>query len=211
MLKSFIRRLFIQVENTPNSNALKFRPGKTVTSHAQDVTRSNQQVSPLAQYLYKIQGIEGVYFGPDFVSLTKDPGSEWSTLKPQIFGILTEFFNSKQALYNDISELNKDTEILESDSETVKMIKTLIADRIRPYIQQDGGDINYVSYENGIVKVQLQGACKTCSSSVLTLKSGIESMMKHYVPEINAVEQVLDQAEESTRSAFENLEKKLEN
>ena len=211
MLRSFVRRLFIQVEDTPNVNALKFKPGQDVTDHSQDISRSNAQVSPLAEYLYRIEGVQGIYFGPDFVSVTKDEGSEWTVLKPQIFGTLTEYFTSKQPLYRDVSELNKDTEILDSDSETVKMIKTLIADRIRPYIQQDGGDINYVSYADGIVKVQLQGACKTCSSSTLTLKSGIESMMKHYVPEIKSVEQVLDESEQSVNSAFEALEKKLEN
>ena len=211
MLRRFVRRLFIQVEDTPNLNALKFKPGQEVTQHAQDISRSNAQVSPLAEYLYRIDGVLGVYFGPDFVSITKEEGSEWPVLKPQIFGTLTEYFQSKQPLYRDVSELNKDTEILESDTEIVKMIKTLIADRIRPYIQQDGGDINYVSYENGIVKVQLQGACKTCSSSVLTLKSGIESMMKHYVPEIKSVEQVLDEADEIIKNEFEKLDKKLQN
>ena len=209
MLKRCLRQLFIQIEGTPNENAIKFKPGQSVTDHSQDVPRSNARVSPLAEFLYKIDGVHGVYFGPDFVSVTKDIGSEWPVLKPQIFSTLTEFFESKQPLYRDITTLNKDTEILETDSETVKMIKTLIADRIRPYIQQDGGDINYVSFDDGVVKVELQGACKTCSSSVLTLKSGIESMMKHYVPEIKSVEQVLDETEEVAKTAFEELEKKL--
>eukprot|EP00834_Sanchytrium_tribonematis_P002462 NODE_76_length_23837_cov_1.242396.p12 type:complete len:213 gc:universal NODE_76_length_23837_cov_1.242396:23121-23759(+) len=209
MLKRFARRLFIQVEETPNIDALKFKPGQTVTEHAQDVSRSNSQISPLAEYLYRIDGVQGVYFGPDFVSVTKDNASQWTVLKPMIFSTLTEFFTSKQPIYNDPSTLGNDTQILETDSETVKMLKTLIADRIRPYIQQDGGDINFVGYKDGVVHVKLQGACKTCSSSTITLKRGIESMMKHYVPEIKSVEQIEDEEELIANSAFKNLEKKL--
>ena len=151
--------------------------------------------SPLAIRLMGIEGVVSVFFGPDFVTVTKDSENTWAVVKPEIYSILMEFFSSGQPLFRSEEDREsagpQDTRILDSDSETVAMIKELLETRVRPAIMEDGGDIEYRGFsDEGIVQVKLKGSCRGCSSSTVTLKSGIERMMMHYIPEVKGVEQV---------------------
>lgn len=211
------RTMFIQTESTPNEDSLKFLPGQTVmesgTYEFRD-TRSSM-ASPLAKKLFGIPGVVGVFYGPDFVTVSKDSGHSWSTLKPEIYSSIMEFFTAGHALFTDpaSAEGSSDTVILDTDSEVVAMIKELLDTRVRPAIQEDGGDLEYRGFgedTDGIVRVMLKGSCRGCDSSTVTLKSGIERMLMHYIPEVQGVEQVLDPEEEVALDEFAKLERKLE-
>lgn len=218
--KEFVRNIYIQMENTPSENSLKFKPGCTVldTGSIEFLTPMESLSSPLAKSLFQIEGVTSVFFGPDFITVTKDSESSWQLIRPSIYASITDFFASGKPILIDaegnaedhsIKAKRTDTEILPEDSETVAMIKELLETRIRPAIQEDGGDIEYRGFIDGIVKLKLQGACRTCDSSTVTLKRGIENMLIHYVPEIKAVEQVLDPYEEVANEEFKKLENKL--
>lgn len=190
---TFRRSLFIQTENTPNPESLKFLPGKPVLEEGSAEFRSfrDAQASPLAKRLFQIDGVKSVFFAQDFVTVTKDEAVAWSVVKPHVFSHIMDFYAEGGPVidpgHNHISE---DTIISDDDSETVAMIKELIETRVRPSVQEDGGDIVFRSYDEntGIVKLQLQGSCAGCPSSSITLKSGIENMMMHYIPEVTGVE-----------------------
>ncbi|KAJ3228020.1 hypothetical protein HK099_007301 [Clydaea vesicula] len=204
-----------RTEATPNKDSLKFKPsGKQVMENGGTVeflTKKESLNSPLASTLFNIQGVQSVFFGPDFISITKDEDQPWQLMKPDIYSSIMDFFSTgKPILIEGGYQSPKDTIVLETDSEEVAMIKELLDTRIRPTIQEDGGDIEYCGFENGIVKLKLRGACRTCDSSVITLKNGIENMMMHYIPEIKGVEQVLDEMEELGNKEFKKLESKLE-
>ncbi|PWY98924.1 HIRA-interacting protein 5 [Testicularia cyperi] len=211
------RSMFIQTESTPNEDSLKFLPGRQVmesgTFEFLD-TRASMK-SPLAKKLFNISGVVGVFYGPDFVTVSKDSAHQWSTLKPEIYSSIMEFFTAGHPLFTDpeSSQGSSDTVILDTDSEVVAMIKELLDTRVRPAIQEDGGDLEYRGFgedTDGIVRVKLKGSCRGCDSSTVTLKSGIERMLKHYIPEVKAVEQILDPEEEIALDEFAKLEKKLE-
>ncbi|KAG2175985.1 hypothetical protein INT44_000464 [Umbelopsis vinacea] len=208
---SQVRTMFIQTEQTPNDDALKFIPGVPVmesgTAEFLDVRGSLQ--SPLAKQLFQIEGIKGVFYGPDFITIAKEAGSEWQLMKPDIYAAIMDHFASGQPLIKEGSAEPSDTAILPDDSEEVQMIKELLDTRIRPAIQEDGGDIEYCGFENGIVKLKLKGSCRGCDSSVVTLKNGIENMLMHYIPEVQSVEQVLDEYDEVSLKEFDRLEKSL--
>lgn len=145
-------------------------------------------------------GVTRVFFGSDFVTVTKSEDASWDLLKPQIFAAIMDFYSSGEPLFLDSdTAASKDTAINEDDSETVAMIKELLETRIKPTVQDDGGDIEYVAFdpETGIVKLRMQGACSGCPSSSVTLKSGIENMLMHYVSEVKGVEQELDDEDEA--------------
>lgn len=188
--------MFIQTENTPNEASLKFIPGVEVTTSGthEFLDLRSALPSPLATRLLHIDGLTGVFFGPDFVTCSKDESFSWAILKPEIFAVLMEHFSSGQPLFRDgeSSSGAEDTRILDTDSEVVGMIKELLETRVRPAIQEDGGDIEYKGFDEttGIVKLKLKGSCRGCSSSSVTLKNGIERMLMHYVPEVQSVEQV---------------------
>jgi Fe-S cluster biogenesis protein NfuA len=207
-----VRRLFIQTEDTPNLDSIKFKPGKPLldapNNTVEFMNAREAMKSPLASALFRIDGVNAVFFGYDFITITKKPEANWQLMKPDIYGGIMDFVSSGEPL---LRNQPIDTTISEEDSEVVAMIKELLDTRIRPTIQEDGGDIEYVSFENGIVKVKLRGACRTCDSSTLTLKNGIENMLMHYIPEIEAVEQVLEEQDLVSQSEFEKLEKSLEN
>lgn len=147
-----------------------------------------------------IEGVLSVFYGPDFVSVQKSEDTPWSLIKPEVFSFIMEHFSSGKPLFKEGSEVSEDdepedTRILDSDSEVVAMIKDLLATRIRPSIMEDGGDLEYKGFDEeeggtGLVTVRLKGSCRGCSSSAITLKSGIERMLMHYVPEVKGVEQV---------------------
>lgn len=190
--------MFIQTESTPNEDSLKFIPGVPVMGEAGSAefldTRAALK-SPLAIRLLGIEGVTAVFYGPDFVTVSKDSETQWSVIKPEVYSILMEFFSSSQPLFRSEEDREaagpQDTRILDTDSETVAMIKELLDTRVRPAIQEDGGDIEYRDFtDEGIVHVKLKGSCRGCDSSTVTLKSGIERMLMHYIPEVKGVEQV---------------------
>ncbi|KAG6758605.1 hypothetical protein POTOM_038964 [Populus tomentosa] len=182
------RTMFIQTQSTPNPSSLMFYPGKPVmdVGSADFPNARSAMNSPLAKAIYGIDGINRVFFGSDFITITKSDDATWEFLKPEIFAAIMDFYSSGEPLFLDSqTAAAKDTAISEDDSETVAMIKELLETRIRPAVQDDGGDIEYRGFdeETGIVKLQMQGACSGCPSSSVTLKSGIENMLMHYVPE----------------------------
>ncbi|KAI3987140.1 hypothetical protein MKX01_036930, partial [Papaver californicum] len=182
------RSMFIQTQSTPNPSSLMFYPGKPVmeVGSADFPNPRTAMNSPLAKALYGVDGISRVFYGSDFVTVTKSEEASWDFLKPEIFAAIMDFYTSGQPLFLDAGVASaKDTAIHEDDTEIVAMIKELLETRIRPAVQDDGGDIIYRGFdpETGVVKLQMQGACSGCPSSAVTLKSGIENMLMHYVPE----------------------------
>ncbi|EXB36952.1 NifU-like protein 4 [Morus notabilis] len=195
------RSMFIETQSTPNPSSLMFYPGKPVmeVGSADFPNARSAMSSPLAKALYGIDGITRVFFGSDFVTVTKSEEASWDFLKPEIFAAIMDFYSSGQPLFLDSeTAAAKDTAIHEDDSEIVAMIKELLETRIRPAVQDDGGDIEYRGFdpETGVVKLRMQGACSGCPSSSVTLKSGIENMLMHYVPEVKSVEEELDAEDE---------------
>lgn len=191
--------MFIQTETTPNEDSLKFIPGVSVMGDegtAEFLDTRSALASPLAIRLIGIEGVSTVFYGPDFITVTKDSENPWSIVKPEIYSILMEHFSSGQALFRSAEDRAQagpqDTRILDTDSETVAMIKELLETRVRPAIMEDGGDIEYRGFneDSGLVEVKLKGSCRGCESSSVTLKTGIERMLMHYIPEVKAVEQV---------------------
>lgn len=206
------RNMFIQTQDTPNPSSVKFLPGSKVLEERQTMdfpTAKDAAVSPLAKLLFRIEGVKGVFFGPDFITITKaDDDVEWKLLKPEIFATIMDFFASGMPILLDVKP-NSDTEINEDDDEVVQMIKELLDSRIRPTVQEDGGDIQYKGFEDGIVKLKMQGSCSNCPSSIVTLKSGIENMLQFYIPEVKSVESVEDEVTIITKYEFEKMERKM--
>jgi len=209
--------MFIQTESTPNDDSLKFIPGVDVVpgGSAEFLDTRSSLASPLAIRLMGIEGVKAVFYGPDFVTVSKDSENTWAVIKPEVYSILMEFFSSGQPLFRSDEERDaagpQDTRILDSDSETVAMIKELLETRVRPAIMEDGGDIEYRGFtDDGIVQLKLKGSCRGCSSSAVTLKTGIERMMTHYIPEVKSVEQILDQEEVISIDEFNKLEQRLD-
>ncbi|EIM92115.1 HIRA-interacting protein 5 [Stereum hirsutum FP-91666 SS1] len=210
------RSMFIQTETTPNDDSLKFIPGVTVmeSGSAEFLDTRSALTSPLAIRLMGIEGVKTVFYGPDFVTVSKDSENPWSVLKPEIYSILMEFFSSGQPLFRSEEDREnagpQDTRILDTDTDTVAMIKELLDTRVRPAIMEDGGDIEYRGFtDDGLVQVKLKGSCRGCSSSTVTLKTGIERMLMHYIPEVKGVEQILDQEETIALDEFSKFEQRL--
>ncbi|XP_073995910.1 NFU1 iron-sulfur cluster scaffold homolog, mitochondrial-like [Rhodnius prolixus] len=206
------RNMFIQTQDTPNPNSLKFLPGVKVLDERQTMdfpSSSDAFCSPLAKLLFRVEGVKSVFFGPDFITVTKvDEEMDWKLIKPEIFATIMDFFSSGLPVLNDVKP-NADTEINEDDDETVRMIKELLDTRIRPTVQEDGGDVVFMGFSDGIVKLKLQGSCTNCPSSVVTLKKGIQNMMQFYIPEVMAVQEVEDEMTIMTKYEFEKMERKL--
>jgi len=211
------RTLFVQTESTPNPDSLKFLPGQplstTSTTH-EFLTASSALPSPLATTLFGIQGVKSVFFGPDFITVNKHEDSPWTTMKPEIYAAIIEHFTAGSPLFKDPASMNagpEDTKILDTDSEVVAMIKELLDTRVRPAIQEDGGDLEFRGFteEGGIVQLSLKGSCRGCDSSTVTLKNGIERMLMHYVPEVKSVEQVLGPEEAVAIDEFAKFEARL--
>jgi len=179
--------VFIQTEETPNPETLKFLPGCIVMPEgtASYIQGQHCDNSPLARRLLETEGLKGVFFGSDFVTITKETGQDWNLLKPSILGILMDHFVANLPVVTDISI--ESTPYEASNDPLVIQIRELLDTRIRPAVAQDGGDIVFHSFEDGIVYLKMQGACSGCPSSTATLKSGIENMLRHYVPEVQEV------------------------
>ena len=178
--------MFIQTEQTPNPATLKFLPGKTVMDEGvAEFTEpaEAERLSPLAARVFKVEGVTGVYLGGDFISVTKAAGEEWHLLKPAVLGAIMEHFLSGDPVALEGAKLAGGGEAAEDDP-TVRQIKELIEARVRPAVAQDGGDIVFHGFERGVVYLHLRGACSGCPSSIVTLKNGIENLLKYYVPEV---------------------------
>jgi len=207
--------MFIQTQPTPNPLSLMFVPGKPVMeSGSYEFTSPRAaMVSPLAKKLFAIDGITGVFLGSDFITVTKTEDLNWPVLKPDIFAAIMDFYSSGEPLFTDQETLAaSDTAIHEDDDEVVAMIKELLETRIRPAVQEDGGDIVYRGFDpdSGTVTLKMVGACSGCPSSSVTLKSGIENMLMHYIPEVKQViEAPPDEADEEGLKEFEKLEANL--
>jgi Fe-S cluster biogenesis protein NfuA len=183
--------MFIQTEQTPNPATLKFLPGQTVlASGVADFPSADEAgASPLAKGLFAVDGVAGVFLGSDFITVTKSANKEWSTLKPHVLAAIMDFFLSGLPALNDSNAVAA-TPSDEAQSDVVKQICELIETRVRPAVAQDGGDITFNRFEEGVVYLNLKGSCAGCPSSTATLKSGIENMLKHYIPEVIEVRQV---------------------
>ena len=184
--------MFIQTEATPNPTTLKFLPGETVLAgNPIDFRKdSDFSFSPLAKRLFEIEGVDGVFLGADFITVTKD-NDDWQHLKPAVLGALMEHYMSGAAVVEELGESSSGAEDYdEADSEIVSTIKELLDTRVRPAVAQDGGDITFYGFKDGIVSLQMKGACAGCPSSTATLKHGIENLLKHFIPEIKEVRAV---------------------
>jgi Fe-S cluster biogenesis protein NfuA len=181
--------MFIQTEQTPNPATLKFLPGRDVLGRgtADFPTAETAVRSPLAQRLFEIEGVAGVFLGADFVTITKDGDRDWYLLKPSILGVIMEHFTAGRPVINETTA--DDNAAHEDDDEIVAQIKELLDTRVRPAVAQDGGDITFQGFENGIVYLNMKGSCSGCPSSTATLKAGIENMLRHYIPEVVEVRQ----------------------
>ncbi|KAL2265472.1 hypothetical protein VTJ83DRAFT_6572 [Remersonia thermophila] len=242
------RTLFIQTEPTPNADALKFLPNHRVLPEGVTApfveylnprsTIAPPYPSPLASRLMSVDGVTAVFYGADFITVTKAADASWAHIRPEVFSLITEAITSGQPLVNVSAPAatertdetgaagaqgggaeaagggaaTPETDSLaydENDSEVVGMIKELLETRVRPAIQEDGGDIEFRGFEDGYVLLKLRGACRTCDSSTVTLKNGIEGMLMHYIEEVKGVHQVLDQEEEIALKEFAKFEEKL--
>ena len=184
-------------------NSLKFLPGKPVlpADHPTVDFSSPKQAalrSPLADALFHVSGVRGVLLAPDFLSVNVEDGSDWNVVKPEVYAAITDFYASNQPVLKEQPSQPAPSAAgaaAAADSEVVSMIKELIESRIRPAVQEDGGDIAFISFDEatGVCSVQMQGSCKGCASSAVTLKNGIENMLMHYVPEVSAVEEWKDE------------------
>jgi len=186
--------MFIQTEQTPNPQTLKFLPGRVVMKEGTAFYQNSDETadSPFAKRLFAVDGVEGVFFGSDFITITKSEKLDWQVMKPIILGDIMDHFNSDDETINSAISNKGEVSLKEkeTDSEIVKQIKELLDTRVRPAVAMDGGDIVYQSFEEGIVYLHMQGSCSGCPSSTATLKMGIENMLKHYVPEVKEVRPV---------------------
>ncbi|HLW91681.1 MAG TPA: NifU family protein [Roseiarcus sp.] len=185
--------MFIETEVTPNPATLKFLPGRPVmeegTFEARDLDEAER--SPLAKALMQAPGVSAVFFAPDFISVTKSEG-EWQHLRPAILGVITEFYLSGAPILEGPAEpIDPSSEFFDAaDADTVATIKELIETRVRPAVAGDGGDITFKGYRDGVVYLNMKGACSGCPSSTATLKHGIQNLFRHFLPEVRAIEQI---------------------
>jgi NFU1 iron-sulfur cluster scaffold homolog, mitochondrial len=194
--------MFIQTQSTPNADAVMFLPGREImpdgVGSADFASVRAAAPSPLARKLFGVDGVRGVFFGADFVTVTKDPAVDWAVVRPEIFEVVMDYFMDDAAVSVFDGDAggpggwNSDTAIGEDDSEVVAMVKELLETRVKPAVAEDGGSIVFRGFdeETGVVDLELQGACASCSSSSVTLKSGVENMLRHYIPEVKAVREV---------------------
>lgn len=218
------RTMFIQTADTPNPESIKFLPGRPVltTSTTGDASDANtngfyvtskekQEIarSPLAKLLFEIDGIKGIYLGPEFITVTKRAEANWGHIRTLVFSAIMDFYATGKPALTSTPEIT-DTTILEDDDEVVAMIKELLESRIRPAVQEDGGDIRYVGFavDTGLVTVQLAGSCVGCPSSSVTLKNGVENMLMHYIPEVTGVEALEEEDEDAEEVDVSEDEKK---
>ena len=182
--------MFIQTEETPNPSTLKFLPGREVLPNGSMDFRSEQDAknSPLAEALFNVDGVVGVFLSDDFITITKRDDKDWHLMKPGLLGVIMEHFTANRpVIILDDENSKSDNSVKDEDEDVVLQIKELLYTRVRPAVAQDGGDIVFEDFTDGTVTVQMRGACAGCPSSTATLKMGIENMLRHYIPEVKEV------------------------
>ena len=184
--------MFIQTEETPNPSTLKFIPGKVLLESGTQEFKSQKAAksNTLANMLFEDKNVDGVFIGKDFITITKSDEVNWESLKPSILSKIHDFLSSGKKIESQNNNKKIKDNYNKKDLELVKQINDLLEERIKPAVAQDGGDISFVKFNNGVVFLELRGACAGCPSSTITLKSGIENMLKYYIPEIVSVEAV---------------------
>ena len=177
--------MFVQTENTPNPNSLKFLPGKTVSNQGSfEITRKDETNNELVRNLLSVNGVEGIFLGKDFISINKYDDVSWDEIKHIVISLINDFYSSGKecVIENTLIENNENLKDIE------KKIVKILDEKIRPAVAKDGGDIKFKEFKDGIVKVQLQGSCSGCPSSTMTLKQGVQNLLCHYLPEVKKVE-----------------------
>ena len=179
--------MFVQTEITPNPNSLKFLPGKAVSlNESFEITKKDETNNELVRNLLSVNGVEGIFLGGDFITINKYDDIEWEEIKHIVISLINDFYSSgKECVIENSLEEN-----FENLKEIEKKIIQILDQKIRPAVAKDGGDIKFKNFEKGIVKVQLQGSCSGCPSSTMTLKQGVQNLLKHYVKEVNSVEAI---------------------
>ena len=179
--------MFVQTENTPNPNSLKFLPGKLVSKTGSfEISKKEETNNELIKNLLSVNGVQGIFLGADFISINKYDETSWEEIKHIIISFINDFYSSGKDCVIE-NGLKEDTEDLE---EIEKRIVKLLEEKIRPAVAKDGGDIKFKEFRDGVVKVQLQGSCSGCPSSTMTLKQGVQNLLCHYIPEVKAVEAI---------------------
>ena len=180
--------MLVQTEITPNPNSLKFVPGKVVSKSGQiEITKKDQINNDMVKNLLSINGVIGVFLGKDFLSINKKEEVDWEDIKHIAKSLISEFYSEgKEFIYDKNQSLEDECQYQEIEKKIIKILD----DKIRPAVARDGGDIKFKEYKKGIVKVQLQGSCSGCPSSTMTLKQGVQNLLKHYIPEVKEVEAV---------------------
>jgi len=176
--------MFVQIENTPNPNSLKFLPGKIVSNNGSfEITKKDKTNNELVKNLLSINGVEGIFLGNDFISINKLESTSWDEIKHIVISLINDFYsNGKEfVIEENLSEQIRDLKEIE------KTIVKILDQKIRPAVAKDGGDIKFKEFKDGVVKVQLQGSCSGCPSSLMTLKQGVQNLLCHYIPEVKEV------------------------
>ena len=177
--------MYVQIENTPNPNALKFMPGKTVSKNGQmEITKKEETNNELVRSLLSINGVTGIFLGSDFLSVNKEENKNWEDIKHIVISLINEHYsNGKEFVIDkDYNEKNN-SDLADTEQKIIKILDT----KIRPAVAKDGGDIKFREFKDGIVKVELQGSCSGCPSSTMTLKQGVQNLLCHYLPEVKEV------------------------
>ena len=177
--------MFVQTLNTPNPNSLKFLPGEKVSlSGPVEFTNKNETTNELIRNILSINGVMGIFLSEDFLSVNKNPEKDWEDIKHIVISFINEFYtDGNKYVYENLSSQNKDKNLDEIEKKIIKILET----KIRPAVARDGGDIKFKEYKDGKVTVEMQGSCSGCPSSTMTLKQGVENMLKHYIPEVKEV------------------------
>jgi Fe-S cluster biogenesis protein NfuA len=179
--------MFVQTEATPNPNSIKFLPGKIVSNSGPiEVTRKDEINNELIKNLLSVNGVEGIFLGKDFISINKHDDFSWDDIKHIVISLINDFYATGKEFVID----KNDNEITEDLKDIEKKIVKILEQKIRPAVAKDGGDIKFKEFKNGIVKVQLQGSCSGCPSSTMTLKQGVQNLLRHYIPEVKEVQAV---------------------
>ena len=181
--------MFVQTQNTPNPNSLKFLPGKIVSNQGSfEITKKDDTNNELVRNLLSINGVEGIFLSKDFISINKYDDVSWDEIKHIVISLINDFYSSGKdcVIDNDLKEENENLKEIE------KKIVKILNEKIRPAVAKDGGDIKFKEFSDGVVKVQLQGSCSGCPSSTMTLKQGVQNLLCHYIPEIKKVEAIND-------------------
>ncbi len=181
--------MFVQTEITPNPNSLKFLPGKTVSNKGSfEISNKDETNNDLVRNLLSINGVQGIFLGKDFISINKYDDTSWDDIKHIVISLINDFYSSGKEFVIDqgLNEAHEEKDLKEIEKKIIKVLDQ----KIRPAVARDGGDIKFKEFENGVVKVQLQGSCSGCPSSTMTLKQGVQNLLCHYIPEVKEVEAI---------------------